>query len=171
MSAQVVAVSSPHTLRTRLRPLALAAMLLAGASLHAQAAAQTSPAAISYAIPAGPLAGALNRYALQAGVSIVIDASKVQGLQTAGLQGSHAIEDGFAVLLRGSGYAIGKTATGYVLVAAPASAPTAAAAPPRRPSAPCPRLPSSARPSKAPPRKAAAPTRREKSPSARASKR
>ena len=31
------------------------------------------------------------------------------------------------VLLRGSGYAIGKTATGYVLVAAPASAPTAAA--------------------------------------------
>ena len=127
MSAQVVAVSSPHTLRTRLRPLALAAMLLAGASLHAQAAAQASPAAISYAIPAGPLAGALNRYAQQAGVSIVIDASKVQGLQTAGLQGSHAIEDGFAVLLRGSGYAIGKTSTGYVLVAAPASVPTAAA--------------------------------------------
>ncbi len=127
MSAQVVAVSSPHTLRTRLRPLALAAMLLAGASLHAQATAQASPAAISYAIPAGPLAGALNRYAQQAGVSIVIDASKVQGLQTAGLQGSHAIEDGFAALLRGSGYTIGKTATGYVLVAAPASAPTAAA--------------------------------------------
>ena len=103
MSAPVVAVSSPNILRTRLRPLALAAMLLAGASLHAQAAAQAqaSPAAVSYAIPAGPLAGALNRYAQQAGVSIVIDAAKVQGLQTAGLQGSHAIEDGFAALLRG----------------------------------------------------------------------
>ncbi len=48
-------------------------------------------------------------------------------MTSAGLQGSYAIEDGFAVLLRGSGYAIGKTATGYVLVAAPASAPTAAA--------------------------------------------
>jgi outer-membrane receptor for ferric coprogen and ferric-rhodotorulic acid len=127
MSVQVVAVSSPNTLRTRLRPLALAAMLLAGASLHAQAAAQAVSAVASYAIPAGPLAGALNRYAQQAGVSIVIDAAKVQGLHTAGLQGSYAIDDGFAALLRGSGYAIGKTATGYVLVAAPASTPTAAA--------------------------------------------
>ncbi|MEG0884354.1 MAG: TonB-dependent siderophore receptor, partial [Janthinobacterium sp.] len=87
MYAQVVAVSSPNTLRMRLRPLALAAMLLAGAALHAQAAAQAVPAVASYAIPAGPLAGALNRYAQQAGVSIVIDAAKVQGLQTTGLQG------------------------------------------------------------------------------------
>lgn len=127
MSVQVLAVSSPNTLRTRLRPLALAAMLLAGAGLQAQAVAQAAPAVASYAIPAGPLAGALNRYAQQAGVSIVIDAAKVQGLSSAGLQGSYAIDDGFAVLLRGSGYAIGKTSTGYVLVAAPASAPTAAA--------------------------------------------
>ena len=127
MSVQVLAVSSPNILRTRLRPLALAAMLLAGAGLHAQAVAQAAPAVARYAIPAGPLAGALNRYAQQAGVSIVIDASKVQGLSSAGLQGSYAIDDGFAALLRGSGYAIGKTSTGYVLVAAPASAPTAAA--------------------------------------------
>ncbi|MBW3508560.1 TonB-dependent receptor [Janthinobacterium sp. NKUCC06_STL] len=128
MYAQVVPVSSPNPLRTRLRPLALAAMLLAGAGLHAQAVAQTAPATASYSIPAGPLAGALNRYAQQAGVSIVIDASKVQGLTSAGLQGSYAVDDGFAMLLRGSGYAIGKTSTGYVLVAAPAvAAPTAAA--------------------------------------------
>ncbi|MGK5062507.1 TonB-dependent siderophore receptor [Janthinobacterium sp. LB3P112] len=127
MSVQVVAVSSPNTLRTRLRPLALAAMLLAGTGLHVQAVAQAAPAVASYAIPAGPLAGALNRYAQQAGVSIVIDAAKVQGLHTAGLQGSYAIDDGFAALLRGSGYAIGKTATGYVLVPAPAATPTAAA--------------------------------------------
>ncbi|PHV30051.1 TonB-dependent siderophore receptor [Janthinobacterium sp. BJB426] len=128
MYAPAVPVSSPNPLRTRLRPLALAAMLLTGAGLHAQAIAQAVPAVASYAIPAGPLAGALNRYAQQAGVSIVIDASKVQGLTSAGLQGSYAINDGFAVLLRGSGYAIGKTPTGYVLVAAPAvAAPTAAA--------------------------------------------
>lgn len=128
MSARIINVSSPRALRTRLHPFALAALLLAGASLHSQVLAQAAPAVASYAIPAGPLAGALNRYAQQAGVSIVIDAAKVQGLHTAGLQGSHAIEDGFAMLLRGSGYAIGKTATGYVLVAAPAvAAPTAAA--------------------------------------------
>jgi len=127
MSARIVTISSPRALRTRLHPFALATLLLAGAGLHTQVLAQAAPALASYAIPAGPLAGALNRYAQQAGVSIVIDSAKVQGLHTAGLQGSHAIEDGFAVLLRGSGYAIGKTATGYVLVAAPASAPTAAA--------------------------------------------
>ena len=127
MSARIVNVSSPRALRTRLHPFALAALLLSGAGLHTQVLAQAAPAVASYAIPAGPLAGALNRYAQQAGVSIVIDSAKVQGLHTAGLQGRHAIEDGFAVLLRGSGYAIGKTATGYVLVAAPASAPTAAA--------------------------------------------
>ncbi|ATD63056.1 TonB-dependent siderophore receptor [Janthinobacterium svalbardensis] len=127
MSARIVNVSSPRALRTRLHPFALAALLLAGAGLHTQVLAQAAPAAASYTIPAGPLAGALNRYAQQAGVSIVIDAAKVQGLHTAGLQGSYTIDDGFAVLLRGSGYAIGKTATGYVLMAAPASAPTAAA--------------------------------------------
>ena len=127
MSAPAVPVSPLNPLRTRLRPLALAAMLLTGAGLHAQAIAQAVPAVASYTIPAGPLAGTLNRYAQQAGVSIVIDAAKVQGLTSADLQGSYAIDDGFAALLRGSGYAIGKTATGYVLVAAPASAPTAAA--------------------------------------------
>ena len=128
MYAPAVPVSPPNTMRTRLRPLALAALLLVSSGLHAQALAQTAPAVASYSIPAGPLAGALNRYAQQAGVSIVIDAARVQGLNTAGLQGSYAIDDGFAVLLRGSGYAIGKTATGYVLVAAPASATTAPAA-------------------------------------------
>ena len=127
MSARILTVSSPRALRTRLHPFALAALLLAGAGLHTQVLAQAAPAVASYAIPAGPLAGALNRYAQQTGVSIVIDSAKVQGLKTAGLQGSYTIDDGFAVLLRGSGYAIGKTATGYVLVAAPASAPTAAA--------------------------------------------
>src|SRR5476649_2569709 len=117
MTVRILSVSS-------LRPLALAALLATGAQLPAQAAA---PATISYTIPAGPLAAALNRYAQQSGVSIAIDASKVQGLTTAGLQGSYAIDEGFALLLRGSGYAIGKTATGYVLLVAPAPASASAA--------------------------------------------
>ena len=122
MTVNVRSISS-----LRLRPLALAALLATCAQLPAQAAA---PATISYTIPAGPLAAALNRYAQQSGVSIVIDAAKVQGLTTTGLQGSYAIDEGFALLLRGSGYAIAKTATGYVLVAAPvpAAAPASSAA-------------------------------------------
>ena len=116
----------PRTLNTRLRPLAVAALLLACAATQLPAQAQPIPATISYTIPAGPLAGALNRYAQQSGVAIVIDAAKVQGLSTAGLQGSYSVDEGFAVLLRGSGYAIGKTPTGYVLVAAPATPASAA---------------------------------------------
>lgn len=121
MSVPAVSVLSPRTLNTRLRPLAVAALLLACAATQLPAQAQSSPANISYTIPAGPLAGALNRYAQQSGVAIVIDAARVQGLSTAGLQGSYSVDEGFAVLLRGSGYAIGKTPTGYVLVAAPAA--------------------------------------------------
>lgn len=53
MSAPAVPVSPLNPLRTRLRPLALAAMLLTGAGLHAQAIAQAVPAVASYTIPAG----------------------------------------------------------------------------------------------------------------------
>ena len=90
----------PRTLNTRLRPLALAALLLACAATQLPAQAQSTPATISYTIPAGPLAGALNRYAQQSGVAIVIDAAKVQGLSTAGLQGSYSVDEGFARLLQ-----------------------------------------------------------------------
>ncbi|MFT4266593.1 MAG: TonB-dependent receptor, partial [Xenophilus sp.] len=93
--------------------LALGAALMSGPA--APAWAQAPGQAIAYDIPAGPLADALNRFALQSGVSIVIDAAQLRGLHTAGLQGSHGVEEGFGLLLKGSGYAIGKTSEGYVL--------------------------------------------------------
>jgi iron complex outermembrane receptor protein len=89
-------------------------MALAGPA-HAQAVAS----GIQYDIPAGALAEALNRFAQQSGVAIVVDANKVQGLRTPGLKGSHGIDEGFNALLRGSGFAIGKTTAGYILVPAP----------------------------------------------------
>jgi iron complex outermembrane receptor protein len=70
-------------------------------------------------IPAGPLADALSRFAQQAGVAIVLDARQVQGLTTAGLKGSHGVEDGFNALLRGSGFVIGRTGAGYRLLPGP----------------------------------------------------
>lgn len=100
--------------------LALAAMPSFGAgtvtTVQAQAAA---PSAIQYDIPAGPLAEALNRFAQQSGIAVVVDAAKVHGLRTPGLKGGYAVDEGFAVLLRGSGYAASKTAAGYVLVPQP----------------------------------------------------
>jgi len=113
--------------RPRLAPLALAlhcavaaaaaaaAAVTAGGPAHAQGVTQGK----DYDIPAGPLADALNRFAQQAGVAIAMDATRVQGLRTPGLKGAYSVESGFNALLRGSGYTVGRTAAGYVLVPAP----------------------------------------------------
>ncbi|MRW91649.1 TonB-dependent siderophore receptor [Duganella sp. FT80W] len=106
---------------TRLTPLALAIHLACGVVLQAAvpaALAQASASARQYDIPAGAPGPALNQFALQAGVSIVIEPAKVQGLRTQGLKGSYNVNEGFERLLRGTGYAIGATDAGYVLVAA-----------------------------------------------------
>jgi outer membrane receptor for ferric coprogen and ferric-rhodotorulic acid len=109
--------------RLRLAPLTLAIHLACGIVLQAgsgAAFAQSSVPQRQYDIPAGALGPALNQFALQAGVSIVVEPAKVQGLRTQGLKGSYSVTDGFVRLLDGTGYAIGSTPAGYVLVAASA---------------------------------------------------
>lgn len=110
----------------RLAIAAAAATLVAAGTGSAWAQAPAQP--VAYDVPAGPLADALNRFALQAGVAIAIDASQLRGLRSEGLQGRHGVEEGFGLLLRGSGYALARTPGGYVLRAAPAPAPQAAPA-------------------------------------------
>ena len=105
-------------------------LALAGQAAHAQAA---PAAAMHYSIPAGPLAAALNRFAQQAGVALVVDARQIATLRTQGLDGSYSVDEGFARLLQGSGHAIRKTDEGYLL--APA-APSATATPAPRAAAP-----------------------------------
>ncbi|ARP95716.1 TonB-dependent siderophore receptor [Bordetella genomosp. 13] len=113
---------SPAALALR---AALAAFVPLGSACVAAAHAQAAPGAIEYDIPAGPLASALNRYAQQSGVSIVMDAGRLRGLNTPGLQGRHTVQEGFDQLLRGSGYAASRTGSGYVLRPAPPAAPQA----------------------------------------------
>lgn len=106
---------------TRLTPLALAINLACGVVLLSgapAALAQSAAPVRQYDIPAGALGPALNQFALQAGVAIVIEPAKVQGLRTQGLKGSYGVNEGFERLLRGTGYAIGATDAGYVLLAA-----------------------------------------------------
>lgn len=125
---QAPATPAAHAIavHARLTPLAfainLACATLAVASFTGPAQAQAA-AATQYDIPAGSLAEALNRFAQQSGAAIVVDAGKVQGLRTQGLKGSYDVDEGFNILLKGSGYSIGKTAAGYVLVPAAAPAP------------------------------------------------
>jgi len=105
--------------------LALAGLLAAPLPASAQAPAAAAP---SFDIPAGPLDQALVRFAQQAGVTLSMDASRLAGLRTDGLRGSHGVDEGFAQLLRGSGLRAVRSAGGYVLAAAePASSAPAAA--------------------------------------------
>ncbi len=107
----------------RLSPMAFAVRFGLAATMalacHGQASAQAVVPQIQYEIPAGPLAEALNHFAQQSGVTIAVDANKVQGLRSPGLHGGYALDEGFNLLLRGSGYVIAKTDAGYVLSPAP----------------------------------------------------
>lgn len=116
----------PSTLRTqrpRLQPLLMAlrlAMTLAaaGTCLPAAFAQSTAPSA-RYDIPAGPLEESLRLFSQQAAVAIVIDSTKVKGLQSPALKGLYSVTSGFQTLLQNTGYSAVQTNAGYVLQAVP----------------------------------------------------
>lgn len=56
-----------------------------------------------YNIPAGSLAGALNQFALEAGVSVLFDPAITQQYASPGLQGSYTLNEGFGRLLANTG--------------------------------------------------------------------
>lgn len=99
------------------RSLAVALMLAQVGPVLANDPAPTAPVDIS--VPAGPLAEAINRFALQTGVTVAMDAGLLARLQSAGLQGRYSVEDGLAQLLAGSGFRAVRTASGYVLESLP----------------------------------------------------
>jgi outer-membrane receptor for ferric coprogen and ferric-rhodotorulic acid len=129
------APSRPRTLALVIH-LAWAGSIAGGAGLLLASGvqAQGTTAMVQAQVPAGPLGEALSRFALQAGVSLAADADKVKGKTSAGLTGAVTVDEGFRRLLLGSGYRIGRSAAGYVLVAAPAApAAPVTAAPPATP--------------------------------------
>jgi len=85
-------------------------VLLGGA--YAQAASVQK----SYAIAPGPLGAVLGRFANEAGIVLSFQAGLTDGKQSAGLNGSYSVEQGFATLLAGSDLIAAPGAQGvYVL--------------------------------------------------------
>ena len=78
--------------------LVVAALLIATAG-----ADSVEQQARHYRIPAGPLAPALNRFALEAGVVMYFDPALASGKTTGGLDGAYTVREGFVALLRGTG--------------------------------------------------------------------
>lgn len=111
------------THESRPRPLATALcsalLVLAGGTLAGPAASAADGAPLQarqYRIPAGPLAQVLGQFAAEAGIALSFDASRLEGMKSPGLSGSHTPEDGFAILLQGSGYAaVGQGGGKYIV--------------------------------------------------------
>jgi outer membrane receptor for ferric coprogen and ferric-rhodotorulic acid len=99
------------------RSLCLGLVLAAGTTAMAQQAASPVGAVrANYDIPAGPLGPALSRFAASAGITLSFEPALTEGRQTAGLHGSHALSEGFAQLLAGSGLeAVARVGGGYTL--------------------------------------------------------
>jgi iron complex outermembrane recepter protein len=113
------------------RRQALALALLASTALAlplAGTASAQAPAAAarSYAIPAGPLAQALNRFADIAQLQLVYDAATTRNLRSAGLNGSFSREQALARLLAGTGLSYRFTNASTVTISSPAAAATGA---------------------------------------------
>ena len=98
-------------------PLSLAIFAATTLNTHLAHAETVNVAAQAYDIPAGPLGTSLNRFAQQAAVAIVFQPQALEGLQSPGLKGNFATQDGFDRLLQGSGYRAVKGVQGYALQA------------------------------------------------------
>lgn len=86
---------------------AAAALLTSGLfltplALHAQGAAAVIQQTADYRVPAGTLDQALNSFASQAAILLVIDATLTEGKRSAGLSGRYTVDAGLAALLTDS---------------------------------------------------------------------
>ncbi|MEG0881672.1 MAG: TonB-dependent siderophore receptor [Janthinobacterium sp.] len=96
-------------------------------ALPASALAQSQQVRV-YGIPAGALGDVLTRFGSDSAILLSFSSDATQGLRSAGLQGSYGVQDGFRVLLAGSGLqAVPQSNGGYLLQKIPAGADTASA--------------------------------------------
>jgi len=111
----------PNFRRKRLPTLILAMSLsfVSGLFYAPYSSAETAFSANTrktYDIPAGPLDDALNRFARQSGVYLSFAPAIAQGKETRGLKGEYNVNEGFAILLSGSGLqAVSDQRGGYFL--------------------------------------------------------
>lgn len=80
------------------------------------ALAQPTAASVSYDIAPGPLSEALATFAAQSGVSISMETAQLRNVRSNGLRGRYAVDDGFRELVKNTGYRIGRTPAGYVVL-------------------------------------------------------
>jgi hemoglobin/transferrin/lactoferrin receptor protein len=74
----------------------------------------------SYSVPAGPLDKVIRDYGIASNISLYVDSSLLNGIQSQGLSGHYSAEQGLKALLEGSGLTADKQSDGsYRIYAAP----------------------------------------------------
>lgn len=97
-------------------PLSGALLLPAASALAQPAPAQQAAAVADYAIPAGPLTAALNRFAAEAGIFMAGANALTAGKHSPGLQGRYGVQEALEHLLADSGLeAVAGSAGTYTL--------------------------------------------------------
>ncbi|CAG0958144.1 Ferric-pseudobactin BN7/BN8 receptor [Methylophilaceae bacterium] len=91
--------------RSLILKAAVIAALAQMPALHAEPLVTSLPTQ-TYDIPAGDLTSALSLYAANAGVLLPFDSTLTKGKTTQGLKGRYTVDEGFSLLLRGSGLEI-----------------------------------------------------------------
>ena len=111
--------TSTSRLSHAVRHALFAGLLCSGPLLLALPAAPASASeqSRSYAIPAGGLDQALNRFASEAGILLSADAQLTTGKRSLGLNGTYSVKDGLAQLLAGTGLRALKSADSYIVEA------------------------------------------------------
>lgn len=110
--------TNPSRLTLAVRRALFASLLMANPLLlapAAQAQPATSQQTHTYAIPAGPLDQALNRFASEAGILLSVNAQLTAGKRSQGLNGSYAVNEGLARLLAGTGLRASSNDGNYAL--------------------------------------------------------
>lgn len=93
-----------------------ASMLILGAALTAATATEAGETSRQYDIPAGSLAGSLNRLAESSGLQLVYDSAITQGLSSKGLSGSYTAEAALRQLLGNTGLSYRISENGNVVI-------------------------------------------------------
>jgi iron complex outermembrane receptor protein len=97
--------------------ISLLVILLALASIQ-PARAQAK----DFSVPAQPATTGIPEFARQAGIQILVSEPLVRGKQISAVSGSHSVEEGLAILLKGTGLvATSKDSVTYTVVAAPSA--------------------------------------------------
>ena len=129
----------PVALQRVLRKTVLGALLMTALApaAHAQDATRAVSATHAYDVPAGPLAGALSRFAEQANILLSVPADMTAGKTSPGVRGAHNVDSAFRALLANTGLeGVRRAEGGYPLRPAPATSAMPASLFPIRTSAP-----------------------------------